>query len=62
MYKRQVLNQLIAYAQMHFQHEEVIMEEAGYPKLAERQQIHEDMIEKIFELHTSCLLYTSRCV
>ncbi|MBK7563608.1 MAG: hemerythrin family protein [Propionivibrio sp.] len=48
-----VLNQLIAYAQMHFQHEEVIMEEAGYPKLAEHQQIHEDMIEKIFELHTS---------
>lgn len=48
-----VLNQLIAYAQMHFQHEEVIMEEAGYPKLAEHQKIHEDMIEKIFELHTS---------
>lgn len=48
-----VLNQLIAYAQMHFQHEEVIMEDAGYPKLAEHQKIHEDMIEKIFELHTS---------
>lgn len=48
-----VLNQLIAYAQMHFQHEENIMEDAGYPKLADHQQIHEAMVEKIFELHTA---------
>ena len=48
-----VLNQLIAYAQMHFQHEEVIMEDAGYQMLAEHQKIHESMIKKIFELHAS---------
>ncbi len=48
-----ILNQLIAYAQMHFQHEERIMEDAGFPKLAEHQNIHEAMIDKIFELHAS---------
>ncbi len=46
-----VLNQLIVYAQMHFQHEEKIMEDAGYPKLAQHQQIHESLIDMIFKLH-----------
>ncbi|MBL8416404.1 MAG: hemerythrin family protein [Propionivibrio sp.] len=48
-----VLNQLITYAQMHFQHEEKIMEAAGYPKLAEHQEIHEALIDSIFQLHHS---------
>ena len=45
-----LLNQLIAYAEMHFQHEEVIMLDAGFPRLAEHQQIHESMVETIFKL------------
>lgn len=48
-----VFNQLVVYAEMHFQHEEKIMEDAGYPKLAEHQQIHETMIETIFQLQKS---------
>jgi hemerythrin len=48
-----VFNQLIAYAELHFQHEEKIMDDAGYPKLAEHQQIHESMIDTIFRLQKS---------
>lgn len=48
-----VLNQLIVYAEMHFRHEETIMETAGYPKLVEHQEIHESLVDTIFELHKS---------
>ena len=48
-----VLNQLIAYAQMHFQHEENIMSAAGYPILVQHQKIHEALIDSIFQLHQS---------
>jgi hemerythrin len=46
-----VFNQLIVYAEMHFRHEEMIMEDAGYPNLAQHRQIHEAMVETIFQLH-----------
>jgi hemerythrin len=49
----QVLNQLINYTQMHFQHEENIMQQEEYPKLAEHQQIHDSMVETIFKLQQS---------
>lgn len=48
-----VFNQLIVYAELHFRHEEAIMEAEGFPKLAEHQQLHEAMIETIFKLHQS---------
>ena len=48
-----LLNQLIAYAEMHFQHEETIMLDAEFPKLAEHQKIHEAMVETIFRLRQS---------
>lgn len=48
-----VLNQLIAYAEMHFRHEEKIMEAAAYPNLARHVGIHENMIETIFKLQQS---------
>lgn len=48
-----VFNQLVVYAEFHFRHEEQIMSDAGYPKLAEHQQIHEDMIDTIFRLQKS---------
>ena len=48
-----LLSQLIAYAEMHFQHEETIMHDAEYPKLAEHQKIHEAMVETIFNLRQS---------
>lgn len=49
----QVLNQLITYAQMHFQHEEIIMQNCGYPQLADHQFIHELMVDTIFKLRQS---------
>lgn len=45
-----VLNQLVVYVQMHFRHEEIIMEKAAYPKLDEHKQIHESMVDTIFRL------------
>ena len=48
-----VFNQLIAYAETHFRDEEAIMEAQGYPRLAEHKQVHEAMVETIFELHRS---------
>ena len=48
-----VLNQLIVYAEMHFRHEETIMQDAGYPKLEQHQLIHDGLIESIFRLQQS---------
>jgi len=48
-----LLNQLVSYAEMHFQHEEIIMLDAGFPKLAEHQQVHQAMFETIFKLRQS---------
>ena len=48
-----ILNQLITYADMHFRHEEEIMNAAGYPGLSEHQGIHEGMVERIFKLQQS---------
>lgn len=45
-----LLNQLVAYAEMHFQHEEGIMGDAGYPKLPEHRRGHEAMVDTIFRL------------
>ena len=45
-----LLNQLIAYAEMHFQNEEAIMRDAGFPRLEEHQAEHEAMVETIFRL------------
>ncbi len=50
-----VFNQLVVYAEMHFRHEETVMEAAGYPRLAEHQQIHASMIDTIFDLHKSLM-------
>ena len=48
-----LLNQLVAYAEMHFQHEETIMLDAEFPRLAEHQQVHESMVDNIFKLRQS---------
>ena len=46
-----VLNRLVAYAEAHFQHEETLMREIGYPHLAEHQQMHEQLYSSIFALN-----------
>lgn len=48
-----LLNQLILYAETHFAHEETIMLEAGFPKLADHQKVHESMVVSIFSLRQS---------
>ena len=51
----EIFRQLVAYAEMHFQHEEAIMEDAGYPSLAEHHRIHESMVDTIFVLNKSLM-------
>lgn len=48
-----VLNQLVAYTEMHFRHEEVIMENAGFANLDAHKKVHESMIDTIFALQKS---------
>lgn len=45
-----VLNQLVKYAEVHFQHEESIMNSAEYPGLAEHHKAHEELFDAIFRL------------
>lgn len=46
-----VLSQLIRYGELHFQDEESIMAQEGYPQLDSHHQIHEMLIEEIFKLN-----------
>ena len=47
-----VLNNLVQYAEEHFQHEERIMAERGYPGLDRHREIHADLFETLFSLQT----------
>jgi hemerythrin len=46
-----VLNSLVAYAEEHFQHEEALMREIEYPRLARQQDLHETLYSSIFALN-----------
>jgi len=46
-----VLNRLVAYAEQHFQHEEALMEESGYARLARHRELHEGLYSSVFALH-----------
>ena len=46
-----VLNRLVAYAEGHFQHEEALMREIGYPRLARQQDLHERLYSSIFAVN-----------
>ena len=48
-----LLNQLVAYAEMHFRDEELTMQSVAYPGLEQHQQAHEAMVEMIFKLQQS---------
>ncbi|MEL0105503.1 MAG: bacteriohemerythrin [Rhodospirillales bacterium] len=45
------LKALIAYVDVHFEHEERLMEETGYPKLEEHKKIHAALDQKVDEFH-----------
>lgn len=46
-----VLSQLIHYGELHFQDEERIMAQEGYPELESHRLIHEKLIDEIFKLN-----------
>lgn len=46
-----ILIQLVNYAEEHFQREEKIMAEHGFPEAAEHHKIHEELVETIFALN-----------
>lgn len=46
-----VLNKLVSYAEQHFQHEEALMDEIGFPRLAHQQELHEQLYSSIFVLN-----------
>ena len=46
-----LLNQLIAYAEEHFQHEEKLMRDSGYPRLDEQRALHEELVTSIFAIN-----------
>jgi len=46
-----VLNRLISYAEAHFQHEEKLMEEIGYPLLDRQRKEHSDLVTSIFAIN-----------
>lgn len=45
-----ILNSLVAYAEEHFQNEEALMEESGYPQLEEHRKQHADLFLSIFDI------------
>lgn len=46
-----VLRQLIQYGELHFQDEERIMAQEGYPELDSHHKIHEKLVDEIFKLN-----------
>ena len=46
-----MLNQLVAYAQEHFQHEEDLMSENDYPLLDKHRDQHSELVTSIFEIN-----------
>ncbi len=50
---RKLLDRLVQYTHTHFQHEERIMQEAGYPELAAHKIEHERMRQRTVELRTN---------
>jgi len=46
-----ILNQLVTYAEGHFQREEAIMAAHHYPELESHQQLHEQLYDTIYALN-----------
>lgn len=46
-----VLSRLVAYAEHHFRHEETLMSDVGYPRLAYHKGLHEALYTSIYAVH-----------
>lgn len=47
----QVLNRLTAYAEEHFQREEQLMLDNGYPRLEQHRELHSSLVDSIFSIN-----------
>ena len=45
------LNQLVAYAEEHFQHEEALMSHNGFAQLDRHRELHADLITSVFTIN-----------
>lgn len=52
-YEREAFDALVDYTKTHFQREEALMEQYGYPGLEEHRQQHQQMVAKIAELQAA---------
>jgi hemerythrin-like metal-binding protein len=61
---RRVLNRLVQYTQTHFDHEEKVMMEAGYPEAEFKvhKALHDAMRRRTMDLRTNLTLVTARDV
>jgi len=48
-FEKEALDEVVAYTKYHFEREEKMMEEAGYPDLANHKEMHRKMIAKVDE-------------
>ena len=55
-----MLNRLVAYAEQHFQHEEALMQEEGYPRIERHHGLHEELFSSIFALNERVSRETSK--
>jgi hemerythrin-like metal-binding protein len=46
-----LLNQLVSYAEEHFQHEEKVMSDNAYPLLDQHRELHVKLVASIFEIN-----------
>jgi hemerythrin-like metal-binding protein len=46
-----LLNRLVAYAEEHFQHEEALMAQHGFPDLERHRTLHADLVTSVFEIN-----------
>ncbi len=47
---KRILDDLVNYTRYHFSHEEKLMQQAGYPDLANHQRVHRAMVEQVERL------------
>ena len=60
--KKHVLEQLIRYTHTHFDHEEKVMQAAGYPDAAAHKTLHDEMRKRSVALRTHLSAVTARDV
>lgn len=56
----QLLNRLVAYAEEHFQHEEKVMSDNGYPRLEQHREQHVKLVTSIFAINERFVTQSTR--